>query len=141
MRMFVASPKRAGKYPGILFYSDIFQLTGPMVRATARLAGYGFVVAAPEIYHRIEPAGTVIPFDDEGRTRGWPELRKHWLRNSTLTVGRRSITWINIRALRKEAGRGRVLHRRTSRIQSSASTAGACDGLFLRDGNSQRKAR
>jgi len=68
--MFVAAPKQEGKRPGILFYSDIFQLTGPMIRATMRLAGYGFVVAAPEIYHRIEPAGTVIPFDDEGRTRG-----------------------------------------------------------------------
>lgn len=70
MRTFVAAPKREGKYPGILFYSDIFQLTGPMLRSTLRLAGYGFVVAAPEIYHRIEPAGTVIPFDDEGRDRG-----------------------------------------------------------------------
>ncbi|HET9532454.1 MAG TPA: dienelactone hydrolase family protein, partial [Blastocatellia bacterium] len=70
MRMFVASPKDEGKFPGIIFYSDIFQLTGPMIRATMRLAGYGYVVAAPEIYHRIEPAGTVIPFDDEGRTRG-----------------------------------------------------------------------
>lgn len=70
MRTLVAAPKPQGKYPGILFYSDIFQLTGPMIRATARLAGYGFVVAAPEIYHRIEPAGTVIPFDDDGRTRG-----------------------------------------------------------------------
>ena len=70
MCTFIASPRREGKYPGILFYSDIFQLTGPMIRATERLAGYGFVVAAPEIYHRIEPAGTVIPFDDEGRDRG-----------------------------------------------------------------------
>ena len=70
MRILVAAPKDEGKYPGILFYSDIFQLTGPMTRATARLAGYGFVVAAPEIYHRIEPPGTVIPFDDDGRTRG-----------------------------------------------------------------------
>jgi carboxymethylenebutenolidase len=70
IRTFVAAPKRVGKSPGILFYSDIFQLTGPMIRATARLAGYGFVVAAPEIYRRIEPPGTVIPFDDEGRTRG-----------------------------------------------------------------------
>ena len=35
-----------------------------------RLAGYGFVVAAPEIYHRIEPAGTVLEFDDEGKRRG-----------------------------------------------------------------------
>ncbi|MCA1564327.1 MAG: dienelactone hydrolase family protein [Acidobacteria bacterium] len=70
MRMSVAAPKPEGAYPGVVFYSDIFQLTGPMLRATARLAGYGFVVAAPEIYHRHEPAGTVIPFDDAGRTRG-----------------------------------------------------------------------
>lgn len=70
MRLCVAAPKPEGVYPGILFYSDIFQLTGPMLRATARLAGYGFVVAAPEIYHRHEPPGTAIPFDDAGRTRG-----------------------------------------------------------------------
>ena len=70
MRTFIAAPKKEGKYPGILFYSDIFQLTGPMLRSSVRLAGYGCVVAAPEIYHRIEPAGTVIPFDDEGRDRG-----------------------------------------------------------------------
>ena len=70
MRMFVAAPKAAGKYPGIVCYSDIFQLTGPMLRVCSRLAGYGFVVAAPEIYHRLEPLGAVIPFDDAGRTRG-----------------------------------------------------------------------
>ena len=70
MRMCVAAPKPEGKYPGIVCYSDIFQLTGPMLRAAARLAGYGFVVAAPEIYHRHEPPGAAIPFDDAGRTRG-----------------------------------------------------------------------
>jgi len=70
MRMLLSAPKAAGQYPGVLCYSDIFQLTGPMVRACARLAGYGFVVAAPEIYHRLEPPGLAIPFDDEGRTRG-----------------------------------------------------------------------
>jgi carboxymethylenebutenolidase len=70
MRMFVAAPIAPGAYPGILCYSDIFQLTGPMLRSCVRLAGYGFVAAAPEIYHRIEPPGSVIPFDDRGRTRG-----------------------------------------------------------------------
>ena len=70
MRTFVAAPKQEGKFPGILLYSDIFQLTPSTLRCCTRLAGYGFVVAAPEIYHRIEPAGTPIPFDDEGRTRG-----------------------------------------------------------------------
>ena len=70
MRTFIARPKAEGRYPGVLFYSDIFQLTGTMLRSCARLAGYGFVVAAPEIYHRIEPAGLAISFDDDGRTRG-----------------------------------------------------------------------
>lgn len=76
MRMFVAAPHAQGKYPGVLLYSDIFQLTGPMIRATSRLAGYGFVVASPEIYHRLEPAGAVIPFDDGGRDRGLNDAAK-----------------------------------------------------------------
>jgi carboxymethylenebutenolidase len=70
MRTLAAWPKAGGRYPGIWCYSDIFQLTPPMIRACTRLAGYGFVVAAPEIYRRVEPPGTVIPFDDAGRTRG-----------------------------------------------------------------------
>jgi carboxymethylenebutenolidase len=70
MRMFVAAPQATGAFPGILCYSDIFQLTAPMLRSCIRLAGYGFVAAAPEIYHRVEPLGAVIPFDDGGRTRG-----------------------------------------------------------------------
>jgi carboxymethylenebutenolidase len=70
MRVLVCAPRGEGVWPGVLCYSDIFQLTGPTVRACARLAGYGFVVAAPEIYHRLEPPGTVIAFDDAGRERG-----------------------------------------------------------------------
>jgi carboxymethylenebutenolidase len=76
MRMLVAAPKAEGRYPGILLYSDIFQLTGPMIRAAMRLAGYGFVVAAPEIYHRIEPPGSAIAFDDAGRDRGLADAAK-----------------------------------------------------------------
>jgi carboxymethylenebutenolidase len=76
MRTLVARPKSPGTFPGILFYSDIFQLTGPMLRSCARLAGYGFVVAAPEIYGRIEPAGLVLSFDDDGRNRGLADALK-----------------------------------------------------------------
>ena len=70
MRTFVAAPAAPGAYPGIVFYTDIFQLTEPSLRWAVRLAGYGFVVAVPEIYHRIEPAGTVLGFDDAGKVRG-----------------------------------------------------------------------
>ncbi len=91
MRMFVAAPIAPGAYPGIVCYSDIFQLTGPMLRSCVRLAGYGFVAAAPEIYHRIEPPGSVIPFDDGGEPAGLrtpPVLRS---RISIRTVAPRSI--------------------------------------------------
>ncbi len=70
MRTFVAKPAAPGSYPGVVFYTDIFQLTESSLRWAVRLAGYGFLVAVPEIYHRIEPAGTVLEFDDEGKLRG-----------------------------------------------------------------------
>src|SRR6202166_1660957 len=76
MRTFVAAPGVEGAYPGIWCYSDIFQRRPPLLRTCVRLAGYGFVVAAPEIYRRIEAAGTVIPFDDGGRTRGQQDAAK-----------------------------------------------------------------
>ena len=76
MRTFVVAPRTPGPHPGIVFYSDIFQLTEPTLRWCTRLAGYGFVVAAPEIYHRIEPAGTVLAFDDEGKARGQARRRR-----------------------------------------------------------------
>ena len=72
-RTYVAAPKPASsgtRYPGIVLYSEIFQLTGPICRTANRLAGHGFVVAAPEIYHRTCPPGLVIAYDDPGRMHG-----------------------------------------------------------------------
>jgi carboxymethylenebutenolidase len=76
MRLYVAVPRDPGKYPGILLYSEIFQLTGPIRRSVERLAGHGFVVAAPEIYHRIERPGVVIPYGDIGRMWGMEDAYK-----------------------------------------------------------------
>ena len=76
IRAFVAAPVASGRYPGIIFYSDIFQLTGTMLRSCARLAGHGFVVAAPEIYRRIEPPGEAFAFDDAGRERGLKDAER-----------------------------------------------------------------
>jgi Dienelactone hydrolase and related enzymes len=50
MRVYVAAPKPEGRYPGIVFFSDIYQLGGPITRLADRLAGYGYVVAAPESF-------------------------------------------------------------------------------------------
>jgi carboxymethylenebutenolidase len=79
MRVYVAAPKPPGQYPGILFYSDIYQLGGPITRLADRLAGYGYVVAAPEIFHRLEPIGTVIEPNDLGRLRGNDNARQTML--------------------------------------------------------------
>ncbi|MGI8504503.1 MAG: dienelactone hydrolase family protein [Hassallia sp.] len=70
MRVYVAAPSSPGVYPGIIFYSDIYQLGGAMIRLANYLAGYGYVVAAPEIFHRTEAVGLVIEPDDIGRMRG-----------------------------------------------------------------------
>jgi carboxymethylenebutenolidase len=70
MRTHIARPAAPGRYPGILFYSEIFQITGPIRRMAAMLAGHGYVVAAPEIYHEFEPAGTVLAYDPAGTERG-----------------------------------------------------------------------
>lgn len=70
MRTYVLRPSGTGHYPGILLFSEIFQVTGPIRRIAATLAGHGFVVAIPEIYHELEPAGTVLAYDEAGAARG-----------------------------------------------------------------------
>lgn len=70
LRVRECAPRRPGRFPGVLLYSEIFQLSGPICRAMERLAGHGFVVAAPEIFHRVEARGAVLPYTDEGRERG-----------------------------------------------------------------------
>jgi carboxymethylenebutenolidase len=70
MRTYIFRPAAPGKYPGVLFFSEIFQVTGPIRRAAAMLAGHGYLVAVPEIYHELEVAGTVLAYDQAGAERG-----------------------------------------------------------------------
>lgn len=70
MDTMVIRPKGEGAYPGIVLYSEIFQLTGPIVRSANIIAGHGFVVALPEIYHDNLEAGTILGYDDEGKSIG-----------------------------------------------------------------------
>src|ERR1700722_14557093 len=70
MRTYVFRPAAAGKYPGIVFYSEIFQVTGPIRRTAAMLDGHGYIVAMPEIYHEFEAPGEVFPYNQAGTDRG-----------------------------------------------------------------------
>ena len=56
MRTYLFRPATEGRYPELLLFSEIFQVTGPIRRAAAMLASHGFVVAVPEIYHELETA-------------------------------------------------------------------------------------
>ncbi len=69
MRTYVTRPA-TGRYPGLVLFSEIFQRTGPIARSAALLAGHGFVVAVPEIFHELEPAGAVLPYDASGAAAG-----------------------------------------------------------------------
>ena len=51
--------------PAVLAYSDIFQHTPSHLRMCTRIASYGFTVVTPELYGRIEPAGTVLRFEED----------------------------------------------------------------------------
>ena len=70
MRTHLFRPAAPGKFPGIIFYSEIFQVTGPIRRSAAILAGHGFMVAVPEVYHELEAPGTVLPYTNDGSARG-----------------------------------------------------------------------
>jgi carboxymethylenebutenolidase len=70
MRLHLFRPAVAGRYPGILFFSEIYQVTDPIRRLAAFVAGQGYVVAVPEVYHEYEAPGTVLRYDTPGTERG-----------------------------------------------------------------------
>jgi len=70
MRTYVFEPAAEGRWPGVIFYSEIFQMTGPIQRFAMWLAGHGYMVMAPEVYHELEPAGTVLTYDQAGSDKG-----------------------------------------------------------------------
>ena len=72
MRTYFFHPAGAGtaSYPGVILYSEIFQMTGPIKRFASFVAGHGYLVAVPEIYHELEPAGTILAYDQAGSDKG-----------------------------------------------------------------------
>jgi carboxymethylenebutenolidase len=58
------------QFPGIILYSEIFQMTGPIRRFATFVAGHGYLVAVPEVYHELEQAGTVLAYDQAGSDKG-----------------------------------------------------------------------
>ena len=70
IRSIVIRPVGERSWPGVLLYTDIFQLTESTLRTARRLAAAGFVVCVPEIYPHGELAGVALEFDDAGKAAG-----------------------------------------------------------------------
>lgn len=70
MRTSVFRPTDDKPYPTIIFYSEIFQQTAPITRSAQILASHGFVVLVPEVFHELNPIGTVLGYDDAGKDKG-----------------------------------------------------------------------
>jgi carboxymethylenebutenolidase len=70
IRAIVIGPVDDRPRPGVLLYTDIFQLTESTLRTARRLASSGFVVCVPEIYPHGELAGVALEFDDAGKQAG-----------------------------------------------------------------------
>jgi carboxymethylenebutenolidase len=70
MRTHRFEPAAGGPYPGVLLFSEIYQVTGPIRRTARRLASQGYIVAAPEVYHEREPLGCALAYDKEGTDKG-----------------------------------------------------------------------
>ncbi len=70
MRLHLFRPAVLGRFPGILLFSEIYQVTDPIRRLAAMMAGQGYVVGVPEVYHEYEPPGTVLHYDQTGTDRG-----------------------------------------------------------------------
>ncbi len=49
MRIHTLRPVAEGSFPGLVLWSEIFQVTDPIRRTAALLAGHGFVVAVEEV--------------------------------------------------------------------------------------------
>ncbi|MCO4799950.1 MAG: dienelactone hydrolase family protein [Colwelliaceae bacterium] len=81
MRTYIFRPEASGKFPCIIFYSEIFQQTAPIARTAAIMAGHGFVVLVPEVFHELNPIGTVLGYDDAGKDKGnqdkWTKPLEH----------------------------------------------------------------
>lgn len=66
-RLLPTPPSR--RFPGVVLFSEIYQVTGPVARFARQIAGQGYIVAAPSSYHDFtgpEPLAYDVPGTDAG---------------------------------------------------------------------------
>ncbi|KAK1828289.1 Alpha/Beta hydrolase protein [Podospora conica] len=80
MRIFIFHPTIPGypnaRFPGVVLFSEIYQVTGPVARFARQIGGQGYIVAAPSSYHDFtgpEPLAYDVPGTDQGNE--WKVLK------------------------------------------------------------------
>jgi carboxymethylenebutenolidase len=66
---YLSRPDDGGKYPGVLLFQEIFGVNRHIRGIADRVAAEGYVVLAPEPYHRSAP-GIELGYDADGLARG-----------------------------------------------------------------------
>ena len=69
MGAYLARPADAEAYPGILLFMEVFGINQHIRSVADRVAAEGYVVLAPDIFHRTAP-GIELGYDEAGLGRG-----------------------------------------------------------------------
>ena len=64
MHAYVAQPPAGGPAPGIILFQEAFGVNGHIRRVADQLAAAGYVVVAPELFHRTAAPGLEIAYSD-----------------------------------------------------------------------------
>ncbi len=71
MGAYVARPESGGPHPGLLLFQEAFGVNHHIRSVGDRFAAEGYVVIAPELFHRTAPAGFEVSYTD------FPAVRPH----------------------------------------------------------------
>lgn len=73
MRIFLFHPNIPNypfaKFPGVVVFSEIYQVTGPVARFARQIAGHGYICAAPSSFHEFE-GPEPLAYDVPGTNKG-----------------------------------------------------------------------
>jgi len=105
MPAYLARPKDGGKYPAVIVWMEIFGVNSHIRDVAERIAREGYVVVAPNFFHRTNPT-IEVGYDEAGMAAGIAEMQKldadqmiadakatvAWLRARPDTTGKIGVT-------------------------------------------------
>ena len=94
MAAYVARPERGGPHPGLMVFQEAFGVNQHIRNVSDRFAAEGYVVIAPELFHRTAPGF-------EGSYTDFPAVMPHYQAVTTETAGadiRAAYEWLRSNA-------------------------------------------